>query len=85
MRSAWGGPAEVPARIGPVEFGELGAMIAVRCPSDCAPVMRKANGLWEPGAGRWLIERRRIGPVLRTLRQTTDTLFRQAGITLDNQ
>ena len=52
MRSAWGGPAEVPARIGPVEFGELGAMIAVRCPSDYAPVMRKANGLWEPGAGR---------------------------------
>ena len=31
----------------------------------------------------WLIERRRIGPVIRELRSTTDPLFRQAGISLD--
>ena len=39
--------------------------------------------MWEPGTRRWLIERRRIGPVLRHLRRTTDPLFRQAGISLD--
>jgi hypothetical protein len=45
--------------------------------------MRNAGGTWEPGARRWLIEQRRIGPVLRYLRRTTDTLFRQAGVDLD--
>jgi hypothetical protein len=32
---------------------------------------------------RWLIERRRIGPVIRALRRETDLLFRRAGIDLD--
>ena len=73
----------MPARIGPVEFGALGAMIAVRCPSDFDHLMRRAGGLWEPGSRRWLIEHRRIGPVIRELRRTTDPLFRQAGISLD--
>ena len=27
-------------------------------------VMQRAGGLWEPGSRRWLIERRRINPVL---------------------
>ena len=58
-------------------------MVAVRCPADLAPLMRRAGGTWEPGTRRWLIERRRIGPVLRHLRRTTDPLFRQAGISLD--
>jgi hypothetical protein len=31
------------------------------------------------------IERRRIGPVIRTLRRTTDPLFRQAGLDLDDE
>ncbi len=74
---------KIPARVGPVEFGELGAMIAVRCPRDYDPIMRKAGGLWEPGSCRWLIERRRIGPVIRALRRTTDPLFRWAGLNLD--
>ena len=39
--------------------------------------------MWEPGSRRWLIERYRIGPVLRALRRVTDPLFRQAGIDLD--
>ena len=76
-------PPAIPARIGPCEFGQLGAMIAVRCPSDFDPLMRRAGGLWEPGSRRWLIERRRIGPVLRALRRTTDPLFRYAGLDLD--
>jgi hypothetical protein len=61
----------------------LGGMVAVRCPADLAPLMRRAGGTWEPGTRRWLIEQRRIGPVLRHLRRTTDPLFRQAGVSLD--
>ena len=73
----------VPARIGPVEFGELGGMVAVRCPFELAPLMRRAGAMWEPGSRRWLIAPRRIGPVLRHLRRTTDPIFRQAGMSLD--
>jgi hypothetical protein len=75
--------ADIPTRIGPAEFGELGRLVAVRCPRDLDPVMRRAGGEWEPGTRRWLVERRRIGPVIRTLRSTTDPLFRHAGLALD--
>ena len=74
---------ELPAHIGPVEFGMLGAMVAVRYPREVDPMMRKAGGQWEPGSRRWLIVRRRIGPVLRELRRSTDPLFRKAGMDLD--
>jgi hypothetical protein len=74
---------EVPPRIGPCEFGQLGKLIAVRCPREFDPVMRKAGGQWEPGSRRWLIERRRIGPVIRALERSTDPLFRWAGLLLD--
>ena len=37
----------------------------------------------EPGSGRWLVERRRIGPVIRALERSTDPLFRQCGMVLD--
>jgi len=33
---------------------------------------------------RWLIMRRRIGPVIRELRRSTDPWFRQAGMELDD-
>jgi hypothetical protein len=75
----------IPARIGPAEFTALGGMIAVRCPSDLDPWMRKAGGLWEPERRRWLIERWRINPLIRNLRRATDPLFRQAGIDLDER
>jgi hypothetical protein len=39
--------------------------------------------VWEPGARQWLLERRRIGPVIRELERTVDPLFRRAGIHLD--
>jgi hypothetical protein len=74
---------DLPARIGPVEFGMFGAWVAVRCPCEFEPLMRRAGGSWEPGSRRWLIEQRRIGPVIRALRRATDPLFRQAGIDLD--
>ena len=52
-------------------------------PRELAPLMRRAGGMWEPGSKVWLIERRRIGPVIRALRGTTDPLFRRAGLDLD--
>jgi hypothetical protein len=45
--------------------------------------MRRAVGLWDPASRRWLIERRRLGPLVRNLRRDTDPLFRRAGIDLD--
>jgi hypothetical protein len=39
--------------------------------------------VWEPGARQWLVERRRIGPVIRELERTVDPLFRHAGMRLD--
>jgi hypothetical protein len=45
--------------------------------------MRRAGSVWEPGAQQWLIERRRIGPVIRELERTVDPLFRRVDIKLD--
>jgi hypothetical protein len=73
----------LPARIGPVKFGELGRWVAVRCPKEYVPIVKRAEALWEPGSQRWLVERRRIGPVIREFRRVTDPLFRYAGIALD--
>ncbi len=42
---------DLPARIGPVEFSPFGAkLVAVRCPRELAPLMRRTCGLWEPGS-----------------------------------
>jgi hypothetical protein len=76
---------DLPSRIGPAEFGTVGAMVAIRCPHDLAPLMRQAGGIWEPGGRRWLIEPRRMGPLIRNLRRATDPLFRRAGISLDGE
>jgi hypothetical protein len=75
---------DLPVHIGPCQLGTLGQWVTVRCPRDLVPLMCQAGGLWEPGSRRWLIERRRIGPVVRALRQATDPLFRHAGIDLDH-
>jgi hypothetical protein len=82
--SAPGPQPEVPPSIGPVLFGTLGVgWVMVRCPHEYDALMRRAGGVWEPGARQWLVERRRIGPVLRALERTVDPLFRQAGIRLN--
>jgi hypothetical protein len=73
----------LPTHVGPCEFGQLGNWITVRCPRELAPLMRQAGGQWEPGSRRWLIERRRIVPLIRRLERHTDPLFRQAGLSLD--
>jgi hypothetical protein len=75
---------DVPPSIGPVVFGTLGVgWVMVRCPHQYDELMRRAGGVWEPGARQWLVERRRIGPVIRELERTVDPLFRHAGIRLD--
>jgi hypothetical protein len=73
----------IPPRIGPCELTPFGNLVALRCPRDLAPLARQAGGQWEPGSRRWLIEPRRIGPLIRALRQATDPLFRCAGLDLD--
>ena len=78
--------ADLPARIGPVEFEQFGAKwVAVRCPAAFDEVMRLKGGVREAGSRRWLIPRWRINPLLRELRRATDPLFRQAGIDLDGE
>jgi hypothetical protein len=77
---------DLPARIGPCQLSTFGAKwVAVRCPQDFDPLMRRAGGQWEPGSRRWLIERRRLGPLVRNLRRATDPLFRRVGLDLDHQ
>jgi hypothetical protein len=76
-------PPPLPSRIGPVEFCMLGGMVALRCPGDFVPILKRAGAMWEPGSRRWLVERRRIGPVIRALEKATDPLFRHAGMSLD--
>jgi hypothetical protein len=79
-------PPPLPARVGPVEFEWFGTArreIAVRCPSDLAPLVQRVGGVWEPGSRRWLVERRRLGPLIKALERATDPLFRRAGMTLD--
>jgi hypothetical protein len=74
---------QILTHIGPVEFGTLGKQIAVRCPKELAHILQQAGGQWEPGSKRWLIERRRICPVIRRLERTVDPLLRRAGVVLD--
>ena len=76
---------DLPTSIGPVLFGLLSTWVSVRCPTEYGALMRRAGGLWDPACRRWLVHRRRIGPVIRELRRTTDPLFRRAGIDLDGE
>jgi hypothetical protein len=71
---------DLPAHVGPCEFSEIGKRVAVRCPAELAHILRRAGAVWEPGSGRWLVQRRRIRSVIRSLERATDPLFRQAGM-----
>jgi hypothetical protein len=75
-------PAPLPVRIGPAEFGLVGKLVAIRAPRELDAIFRRAGGTWEPGTRRWLVERRRIGPVIRELRKATDILYRKSGVSL---
>ena len=76
-------PIDIPTHVGPCEIGQLGNQIAVRCPAELAHILRRAGAIWEPGSRRWLVQRRRIGPVIRALEAATDPLLRAAGLVLD--
>lgn len=69
----------IPIHVGPCEFGRFGKLVSVRCPREFDAIMRKAGGQPDPASRRWLIEPRRIGPVIRALQSATDPLFQQAG------
>jgi len=58
-------------------------MVAVRCPRELTRILQCAGAVWEPGSRRWLVERRRIGPVIRELEAATDPLFRRVGLVLE--
>ena len=67
----------LPAQIGPCRLSPFGERwVAVRGPREFEPLMRRAGGLWDPASRRWLVERRRIGPLVRNLRRATDPLCR---------
>lgn len=73
----------LPHHIGPAALSTLGRLVAIRAPRALDPLFQRAGATWDPGARRWLLERRRLGPVVRALRQNTDPLFRHAGLDLD--
>jgi hypothetical protein len=57
--------------------------VIVRGPREFDALLRAAGGEWDAGHRHWLVERWRIGPVIRALQRQTDPLFRQAGMSLD--
>jgi hypothetical protein len=56
--------SEIPSHIGSSEFGMLGCQVTVRRRDSLTRSCGKPGGQWEAGWHRWLIERRRIGPVI---------------------
>lgn len=73
----------IPRQVGPCEFGQLGRLVTVRCPRELDPLVRQAGARWEPASRRWLVEPRRVGPLVRALRRITDPLLRHGGLDLD--
>ena len=74
---------DLPHQIGPCQLDELGALVAIRCPSDLDGVLRRAGATWEPGSRRWLLSPARAAKLVPRLRRSTDPLFRRAGLNLD--
>jgi hypothetical protein len=70
----------LPFQIGPIEFGRL---VAVRCLRQLAHIVQRAGGVWDPDTRCWLVQRYRIGPLIRAFEAATDPLFRRAGVSLD--
>ena len=75
----------IPHQVGPARIEPfVGSTVAVTCPRDFDPLMRRAGGEQrQRGSRTWLIERRRLGPVVRALRAATDPLLRRGGLDLD--
>ena len=72
---------DLPHQIGPCQLVELGALVAIRCPSDLDGILRRAGATREPGS---LLSPARAAKLVPKLRRSTDTLFRRAGLNLDH-
>ena len=64
-------------------YHRLSGVTGRRGAGELAHAMQRARGVWEPGSPSWLVDRRRVGPVIRALERETDPLFRQAGMSMD--
>lgn len=73
----------LPFRIGPVAFEQFGKLVKVRAPRELGKTIEAAGGAFDPGDRTWWIAPRRLGPLVRKLEQSTDPLFRRAGLPLD--
>jgi hypothetical protein len=70
----------LPFQIGPVEFAELGRLVAVRCPAGLAHIVQRAGAAWEP----WHQVLAGEAPAHRSadpaFEAATDPLFRRVGV-----
>jgi hypothetical protein len=64
---------------------ELGALVAIRCPSNLDGILRRAGATREPGSRHWLLSPARAAKLVPKLRRSTDPLFRRAGLNLDHE
>jgi hypothetical protein len=76
---------DLPHQIGPCQLVELGALVAIRCPSDLDGILRRAGATREPGSRHWLLSPARAAKLVPKLRRSTDPLFRRAGLNLDHE
>jgi hypothetical protein len=76
---------DLPHQIRPCQLVELGALVAIRCPSDLDGILRRAGATWEFGNRRWLLSPARAAKVVPKLCRSTDPLFRRAGLNLDHE
>jgi hypothetical protein len=59
-------------------------LIVAQHPKELPHIVQRAGGVWEPGSRRWLVERRRIVPLIKALeRRATDPLVRRVEMALD--
>jgi hypothetical protein len=77
-------PLTLPRQVGPCQITWLGSLVAIRCPKDLDRIVGRTAATWEPGSGRWLVSPSRAAKLVPKLRRATDTLFRQAGLDLDD-
>ena len=75
---------DLPMQIGPVRIDAfVGRLLIVVCPAEFAPLLRRSGGMWDQGTKRWMLLRERAPALIEALRDTTDPLFRQAGMNSD--
>ena len=61
---------DLPHQIGPCQLVELGALVAIRCPSDLDGILRRAGATREPGSRHWLLSPARAAKLVPKLRRS---------------